>query len=114
VATSAAGQNEDLWSRSICANAFFNGVYAARVNRVGDEGGRAFCGGSFCAAPTGDFLGEPMGDVEGVGLFKIERKAVELTRREFPFLKDRRTRSYFDLAGAVLRREDTGNPQKNG
>ncbi len=106
VLTSATGGNEDLWTRALMANAFFNGVYVLRANRVGEEEHVSFCGASFAAAPTGDLLGEPMGEVEGVGLYSIDRKAVELTRREFPFLKDRRTRAYFDLADLVVRRRE--------
>lgn len=106
VLTSATGTGEDLWNRALCAQAFFNGIYVVRVNRVGEEEQATFCGHSFCAAPTGDLIAEPMGDVEGLALFEIDRKAVELTRREFPFLKDRRPRAYFDIAGLYVRQRE--------
>ncbi|MCZ7583571.1 MAG: hypothetical protein M5R36_09695 [Deltaproteobacteria bacterium] len=105
VLTSASGENEDLWQRSLSAQAFFNGLYVIRVNRVGEEEQTAFSGRSFAAAPTGDLLGDPMGDVEGVAFFDIDRRAVELTRREFPFLKDRRPRTYLDIAGLSIKPE---------
>ncbi|MCB9479263.1 MAG: hypothetical protein H6683_06240 [Deltaproteobacteria bacterium] len=109
VLSSATGAGEDLWTRALTAQAFFNGVYIVRVNRVGTEGEVTFTGGSFAAAPTGDLLGDPMGEVEGVALYDIDRRAVEMTRREFPFLKDRQPRTYFDLPNLrILTKEDPG------
>ncbi len=98
VPTSATGSNEDLWLRALSAQAFFNGFYVIRANRVGEDDGYKFCGQSFCATPTGDLLGNPMGSVEGMAVYDIDRKVVELTRREFPFLKDRMPMTYLDLA----------------
>jgi len=107
VLTSATGTGEDLWIRALSAQAFFNGLYVLRVNRVGEEEQATFSGHSFCAAPTGDLMGEPMSDVEGMAFFDIDRRALELTRREFPFLKDRRPRTYLDLANlAVTHRKE--------
>jgi predicted amidohydrolase len=102
VPTSATGANEDLWQRALAAQAFFNGFYVVRANRVGEEKGLTFCGQSFCATPTGDLLGDPMGAVEGMAVYDIERKVVELTRREFPFLKDRMPQTYLDLANLAI------------
>ncbi|MBZ0270958.1 acyltransferase [bacterium] len=111
VATSAIGSGEDLWQRALGAQAFMNGVYVVRANRVASDEDLAFCGASFAVDPAGDLLGDPMGDGEGVGLFDIDGRAVELTRREFPFLKDRRPEAYLDLAGVEIRRrvEERGN-----
>ncbi len=106
VVTSATGVGEDLWMRALTAQALFNGVYVLRVNRVGEEEQGTFCGHSFCAAPTGDLLGDPMGDVEGVAFFDIDRMAVEITRREFPFLKDRRPQTYLDIANLTIGPKD--------
>jgi N-carbamoylputrescine amidase len=104
--TSATGAGEDLWIRALSAQAFFNGIYVVRINRVGEEEQATFSGHSFCAAPTGDLLGDPMGDVEGLAFYEIDRRALELTRREFPFLKDRRPRAYLELANLAIRPSD--------
>lgn len=97
VLTSATGANEDLWLRALSAQALFNGIYVIRVNRVGEKGSSGFCGGTFGLSPSGDLMGEPMGNVEGVAIYEIHRKVLEMTRREFPFLKDRHPESYQDL-----------------
>jgi N-carbamoylputrescine amidase len=105
VPTSATGTGEDLWIRALSAQAFFNGIYVVRVNRVGEEEQAVFSGRSFCAAPTGDLLGDPMSDVEGMAFYDIDRRAVEITRREFPFLKDRRPETYADLSKLVVEKK---------
>ncbi len=105
VPTSATGSNEDLWMRALTAQAFFNGFYIVRANRVGEDDGYKFCGQSYCSTPTGDLLGDPMGAVEGMAMYDIERKVVELTRREFPFLKDRMPSTYLDLANLSIQRK---------
>lgn len=97
--TANTAANTDLWQQAICNNAFVNGCYVVRVNRVGTDGDHQFAGASFCAAPTGDLLEEPMGEVEGVGLWTIDLQAVDFVRREWPFLRDRRPGQYLKLAG---------------
>ena len=103
--TANTSSNNDLWQQAICNNAFVNGCYTVRVNRVGKEGEQAFSGGSFCAAPTGDLLEEPMGEVEGLGLWPIDTQAVDFVRREWPFMRDRRPRQYLKLAGLKIVRD---------
>lgn len=103
--TSNTGANEDLWQMSIRQNAFANGCYVVRVNRLGGEGDQIFSGGSFCTAPTGDLLEDPMGEVEGISLWTVDTAAVDYVRREWPFLRDRRPRQYLKLAGLKLVKE---------
>ena len=100
--TANTDANTDIWQQAICNNAFVNGCYVVRVNRVGEEGIHHFSGGSFCAAPTGDLLEEPMGEVEGVGLWPIDLKAIDFIRREWPFFRDRRPRQYLKVAGVKI------------
>lgn len=103
--TANSVDNNDIWQQSICNNAFTNGCYVVRVNRVGNEEKQSFSGGSFCAAPTGDLLEEPMGEVEGLGLWPVDTTAVDFVRREWPFFRDRRPRQYLKLAGLKMVKE---------
>lgn len=112
--TANTASNEDLWQQAIRNNSFTNGCYAVRVNRVGKEEEHSFAGGSFCAAPTGDLLEEPMGPVEGLNLWPIDLQAVDFVRREWPFLRDRRPYQYLKLAGVKIvktqeQKEDTSD-----
>lgn len=100
--TANTASNEDLWQQAIRNNAFTNGCYVMRVNRVGKEEEHVFAGGSFCAAPTGDLLEDPMGEVEGLNLWPIDLGAVDFVRREWPFLRDRRPSQYLKLAGVKI------------
>jgi len=103
--TSNTNDNDDIWRQSMCNNAFTNGCYVVRVNRVGKDQDKTFAGGSFCAAPTGDLLEEPMGEVEGLGLWPFDSQAVDFVRREWPFFRDRRPRQYLKLAGLKMVKE---------
>jgi N-carbamoylputrescine amidase len=105
--TGNSTSNEDLWRQSICNNAFVNGCYVVRVNRLSPEDEGPFSGGSFCAAPTGDLLEDPMGQIEGVGLYTIEPKALDFVRREWPFLRDRRPGQYEKLAESEQSKDDS-------
>jgi len=79
------------------AHAIANGVYVAAVNRVGHEGpaegGLEFWGGSFLSDPFGQVLCR--GDqAEAVLLGTCDRARLEETRRNWPFLRDRRIDAY--------------------
>jgi N-carbamoylputrescine amidase len=101
----------DAWKTIQRAHAIANGVYVAVVNRVGKENGDIrgnaalgagleFWGGSFLCDPFGRVVAEASHDREEILIGEIDLKALEDTRRNWPFLRDRRIDSY----GAITKR----------
>ena len=95
----------DAWKTIQRAHAIANGVFVAVANRVGHEfgdvrGNRAagkgleFWGGSFLCDPFGRVLAEGSHDKEEILIGKCDLKLIEETRRNWPFLRDRRIESY--------------------
>ena len=111
----------DAWQTIQRAHAIANGVYVAAVNRVGKEygdirGNRAsgagleFWGGSFLADPFGRVIAQASHDREEILIGEIDLKHLEDTRRNWPFLRDRRIDSYAPILHRFLDRN--GAPQK--
>ena len=95
----------DAWQTIQRAHAIANGVYVAAVNRVGHEqgdvlGNRAhgpgleFWGGSFVADPFGRIVAKAAHDAEEILTAEIDLGLIEETRRNWPFLRDRRIDAY--------------------
>jgi N-carbamoylputrescine amidase len=95
----------DAWQTIQRSHAIANGVYVAGVNRVGLEhcdvrGNRVegqgieFWGGSFLADPFGRILAKASHDQEEILLGEIDLSLQEDTRRNWPFLRDRRVDAY--------------------
>ncbi len=91
----------DAWRTAQRAHAIANGVYVAVANRVGFEGGPAsgdggleFWGHSFVAGPFGEILAEASADQEEILVVECDPGKSEDTRRNWPFLRDRRIESY--------------------
>jgi N-carbamoylputrescine amidase len=95
----------DAWLTIQRSHAIANGVYVAGVNRVGMEhgdvkGNRAagagieFWGGSFLADPFGRVIAKASHDAEEILLGEIDLGLIEDTRRNWPFLRDRRIDAY--------------------
>jgi N-carbamoylputrescine amidase len=95
----------DAWQTIQRSHAIANGVYVAAVNRVGFEhgdvlGNRAagpgleFWGGSFLADPFGRVIAKASHDAEEIVLGEIDTALIEETRRNWPFLRDRRIDAY--------------------
>jgi N-carbamoylputrescine amidase len=101
-AESAAQHN--AWETVQRAHAIANGLYVAVVNRVGYEDGPpgdglAFWGGSFVADPQGRMLAKG-GDREETLIVECDPRRIEMVRRNWPFLRDRRIDAY----GPILER----------
>jgi N-carbamoylputrescine amidase len=103
----------DAWRTIQRAHAIANGVYVAVVNRVGHETGdvrgmRAegkgleFWGGSFISDPFGRVIAEASEDREEILLGEINLGILEDTRRNWPFLRDRRIDSYAPITNRLL------------
>ena len=94
----------DAWRTAQRAHAIANGVYVAAVNRVGFEAepgtdGLEFFGHSFICDPFGQMIAEA-GTGPTVLVAECDPKRIEYTRRNWPFLRDRRIDAY----GAILNR----------
>ena len=67
------------------------------MNRVGKEGDIRFWGQSFVADPFGRVLARASAEDEETLLVECDLPAVEKTRRDWPFLRDRRIDAFADL-----------------
>jgi N-carbamoylputrescine amidase len=96
----------DAWETVQRAHAISNGLYVAAVNRVGHEGpedgGLEFWGGSFLADPFGRVLARAGRAAEEVLVVSCEPALVEATRRNWPFLRDRRIDAYGPITQRYL------------
>ena len=88
------------WETIQRSHAIANGVFVAAVNRVGLEGGLEFWGGSFLCDPFGRVLARASHDQEEVLVVECDRSLIGETRRNWPFLRDRRIDAY----GGLLKR----------
>ena len=88
----------DAWQTMQRAHAIANGVYVGAVNRIGHEGpasgGIEFWGGSFVADPFGRVLARAGVDTEEILVVECDPRLQEETRRNWPFLRDRRIDAY--------------------
>jgi N-carbamoylputrescine amidase len=103
----------DAWQTIQRAHAIANGVYVAGVNRVGHEHGDVlgnrvegkgleFWGGSFLADPFGRIIAKASHDAEEILLGEIDLALIEDTRRNWPFLRDRRIDAYAPITKRFL------------
>jgi N-carbamoylputrescine amidase len=96
----------DAWQTVQRAHAISNGVFVAAVNRVGHEGpeggGLEFWGGSFVADPFGRVLARAGHDTEEVLTVRCDPRLIEETRRNWPFLRDRRIDAYAPITQRFL------------
>lgn len=90
------------WETAQRAHAIANGVFVATANRVGREGDFKYWGSSFVADPFGAVLYRASDSEEEIVLADCDLAKVERTRREWPFLRDRRIDAYDPLTQRVL------------
>ena len=99
----------DAWRTIQRSHAIANGVFVAVVNRVGHETGNIrgkeakgagleFWGGSFLCDPFGRVLAEASHDKEETLYGEIDLDSIDETRRNWPFLRDRRIDSYAPIS----------------
>jgi N-carbamoylputrescine amidase len=96
----------DAWRTIQRSHAIANGLYVAAVNRVGYEGppehGLEFWGGSFVADPFGRVVAEAGHSEEQTLIAECDPRKIEETRRNWPFLRDRRIDAYGGLVNRVI------------
>ena len=96
----------DAWRTIQRSHAIANGVYVAAANRVGFEaepgtGGLEFFGHSFICDPFGHVLAEA-GTDPAVLVAECDPARIEYTRRNWPFLRDRRIDAYGPILSRYL------------
>jgi N-carbamoylputrescine amidase len=103
----------EAWQTIQRAHAIANGVYVAAVNRVGLEHGDVrgnrvagpgleFWGGSFLADSFGRVVAKASHDREEILIGEIDLNKMEDTRRNWPFLRDRRIDAYGPIVNRFL------------
>jgi N-carbamoylputrescine amidase len=85
------------WETIQRSHAIANGVFVAAVNRVGIEDEVEFWGGSFVCDPFGEVMARASQTEEKTLLVDCDLARIEHTRRNWPFLRDRRIDAYGDL-----------------
>jgi N-carbamoylputrescine amidase len=96
----------DAWRTMQRSHAIANGVFVASPNRVGHEdepgtNGIEFFGNSFIADPFGRILTEAGTEPE-ILIARCDPKLIEDTRRNWPFLRDRRIDAYAPILSRYL------------
>ena len=106
------------WQTMQRSHAIANGVFVGAVNRVGFEhgdvihngvemkgpegAGLEFWGGSFIADPFGRIIAQASHDKEEILTAEIDLKLLEDTRRNWPFLRDRRIDAYGGITSRFI------------
>ncbi len=96
----------DAWRTIQRSHAIANGVYVAAANRVGHEpepgtDGIEFFGHSFVCDPFGQIISEA-GTDPAIVIAECDAARIEYTRRNWPFLRDRRIDAYGPILGRYL------------
>lgn len=96
----------DAWETAQRGHAISNAVFVAAVNRIGHEGdpdgGIEFWGSSFVADPFGRIIAKASRDKEEILLADCDPRIQEDTRRNWPFLRDRRIDAYAPITRRFL------------
>ena len=87
----------DAWETAQRAHAIANGLFVAAVNRTGIEGEIEFWGSSFIADPFGEVIARARTSGDEIVVADCDLGEIEETRRNWPFLRDRRIDAYQDL-----------------
>ena len=107
---SAIGSEEDdpdldtsePWMTVIRANGICNNIFVAAVNRVGEEEGMSFYGGSFISGPWGEILKESKASEDEIIIASCDFRKVKRARDVFQFHRDRRVDTYEQLLKKVI------------
>jgi len=96
----------DAWRTMQRSHAIANGVFVASPNRIGHEDepgteGIEFFGHSFIADPFGRILTEAATE-PAILIARCDPKLIEDTRRNWPFLRDRRIDAYAPILSRYL------------
>ncbi len=85
------------WRTALAANAMANNCFVATVNRIGEErGGHLFGGDSLVVGPDGEIVAAAEGEDVALAV-EVDLEQVQESRREWPFLADRRPPLYREI-----------------
>jgi beta-ureidopropionase len=83
-----------IWDLAIRSRAFENGVYVVAANKVGVEGVRRHLGRSMIVDPRGMKVAEASNEKEEILIQELDLDAVSISRKKFPWWRDRRPELY--------------------
>ena len=96
--TEAVRQRQlQAWETVQRGHAIANGIFIAVANRVGTEDNLEFWGNSFVTDPFGEVIARAGAGAEEILIADCDLGLIEETRRNWPFLRDRRIDAYGDL-----------------
>ena len=78
----------EAWKALLTARAIENQCYVAGVNRVGDDPGNNYCGGSRVIDPYGKIMAECEDGIEMEVTAEVDMEVLEAFRAKFPVLDD--------------------------
>jgi len=84
----------NAWQTIQRSHAVANGVHVVSVNRVGEEAGLKFWGGSFVSNPFGTIMYRASHNDEEVIVKELDLEKSDYYRSHWPFMRDRRIDSY--------------------
>jgi len=93
----------EAWQTMQRSHAIANGIYVAGINRVGREAQNRtidFWGSSFVSDPSGRLVAVAPVEDEAILIVECDPAVMELSRRNWPFFRDRRIDAY----GPILQR----------
>jgi N-carbamoylputrescine amidase len=92
----------NAWQTIQRSHAIANGVHVVSINRVGEEAGVKFWGGSFFANPFGAIIYQSSHNNEEVIVQELDLDKSDYYRSHWPFLRDRRIDSYQPITKRFL------------
>ncbi|MEA1994496.1 MAG: nitrilase-related carbon-nitrogen hydrolase [Euryarchaeota archaeon] len=96
VPTATTALHKAAWEVETRANAIVNGLFVAQANKVGREGEMEFFGNSLVVNPKGRIIAQASEKEEPL-IADIDPTIITETRKEWPFLRDRRPKTYGEL-----------------
>jgi N-carbamoylputrescine amidase len=92
----------NAWQTIQRSHAIANGVHVVSVNRVGEEVGLKFWGGSFVSNPFGKVIFQGDHHDEQVTTVELDLDKTDHYRTHWPFLRDRRIDSYQPITKRLI------------
>jgi N-carbamoylputrescine amidase len=92
----------NAWQTIQRSHGIANGVHVLSINRVGEEAGVKFWGGSFIANPFGTIIYQASHDEEEVIVQELNLTETDRYRTHWPFLRDRRIDSYQPITKRLI------------
>ncbi len=92
----------NAWQTIQRSHAVANGVHVVSVNRVGEEAGLKFWGGSFVSNPFGTVMFQGSHHDEQITVVELDTNQTDHYRTHWPFLRDRRIDSYAPVTKRLI------------